>query len=296
MKRGVLASVFASAAFAMIYYIVTLMQPLTAQDIFAWRMTLTGPMVSVMAYLAHDWPEIRAALADVRRRPGVLVVHVVNAANVAGQMWVFMWAPLNGKALEASLGYFLMPLVMVIVGRVMYREPMSALRITATVCAMAGVGHELISVGTVSWLMLYIAFGFPLIFMLRRAFKTTGQGGSWIELNLIFLFALGLLVRSDFTADVLTPALVGWILLLGAISATSMTAYYAASRLLPFSLFGLLGYLEPVLLVLVAFVLGETLERRELLTYVPIWIAVMLLVIEGSRASVLQRRAMRADA
>lgn len=283
MTRGILASIFASAMFGAMYYIVTLMEPLTAQEIFAWRMTLTGPMVGVLLTISRDWPEVFAALRDIRRRPGVLLVHLFNAANVAAQMWVFMWAPLHGKALEASLGYFLMPLVMVLIGRVIYREPMSRWQIAATVLAAIGVAHELWRVGTVSWIVLFIALGFPIIFVARRAFRTSGQGGSWIELNLIFVFALGLLVRADFTWDVLTPRLVGLIALIAVISATSMLAYYAASRMLPFSLFGLLGYLEPVLLVVVAFVLGETLDRSELFTYTPIWAAVLLLVIEGVR-------------
>ena len=281
MARGILASIFASAMFGAIYFLVTLMQPLTAQDIFAWRMTLTGPMVCVLISITKDWPQVRAALRDVRRRPGVMLVHLVNAANVAGQMWVFMWAPLHGKALEASLAYFLMPLVMVVIGRFIYKDPMSKWQVAATLLAAAGVAHEFLRVGSVSWIVPFIAVGFPLLFVMRRAFNTSGQGGNWIELNLIFVFALGLLIRSGFNLDVINWELSGWIMLLAIISATSMMAYYAASRLLPFSLFGLLGYLEPVLLVVVAFILGESLDRSEVLTYLPIWLAVGLLVVEG---------------
>lgn len=282
--RGILASVFASAMFGTMYFMVTLMQPLSAQDVFAWRMTLTGPIVGILVTITKDWPQIIAALRDIRRRPGVMLIHLLNAANVAGQMWVFLWAPLHGKALEASLGYFLMPLVMVLIGRFVYRESMSRWQIAATLLAGFGVTHELWRVGTVSWIVPYIAIGFPLIFILRRSFKTSGQGGAWIELNLIFVFALTLLFRADFHHTILTPKLIGLILLISIISATSMLAYYAASRLLPFSLFGLLGYLEPVLLVIVAFLLGESLEPSELLTYGPIWIAVILLVVEGAHS------------
>lgn len=276
--------------FGTMYYMVTLMHPLTAQDVFAWRMTLTAPLVCVLITLTRDWPQVAASLRDVRRRPGVLIIHLINAANVAGQMWVFLWAPLHGKALEASLGYFLMPLVMVVIGRIFYRERMSSWQIAATALAALGVAHELWRVGSVSWLVLYIAIGFPLIFVLRRSFRTSGQGGAWIELNLIFVFALGLLIRADFHHTILTPALIGWIVLIAFISAVSMMAYWGASRWLPFSLFGLLSYLEPVLLVVVAFLLGESIGRSEWLTYGPIWIAVMLLVIEGDRTVDLRPR------
>lgn len=290
MKRGILASVFSSIMFAAMYYMVTVMQPLSAQDVFAWRMTLTAPIVTALIVLTKDWPQVVAALRDIRRRPGVLFIHIVNAANVAGQMWVFLWAPLHGKALEASVGYFLMPLVMVLIGRIFYRESMSRWQIAATLLAAVGVMHELIRVGNVSWLIAYIAIGFPLIFVLRKSFRTTGQGGAWIELNLIFVFALGLLIRSDFHVDILTPKLIWLILLIAIISAVSMLAYWGSSRWLPFSLFGLLSYLEPVLLVVVALILGETVSGPEYLTYGPIWIAVLLLVIEGAKTLDLRPR------
>ena len=279
--------------FGAMYFMVTLMEPLTAQEIFAARMVLTGPMVCVVITFLREWPLVRSALSDIWRRPTLVLVYLVNVANVAGQLWLFMWAPLHGKALEASLGYFLMPLVMVLIGRVVYREPMSSWQITATVLAGIGVGHELWRVGTFSWIVLFIALGFPALFVIRRAFGTAGQGGAMIELNLLFVFAAGLLVRDGFPFAALTPKLTGMILLIATISAGSMLAYYAASRLLPFSLFGLLGYLEPVLLAIVAFVLGETLQRSELFTYVPIWAAVIVLILEGLR-SVARRSRTRA--
>lgn len=65
--------------------------------------------------------------------------------------------------------------------------------------------------------------------------------------------------------------------------------YILASRLLPFSLFGLLSYVEPVLLVIVALLLGETINANQWLTYIPIWLAVMLLVLEGAH-HLLRRR------
>ncbi|MNV76975.1 hypothetical protein D3C71_1703630 [compost metagenome] len=78
--------------------------------------------------------------------------------------------------------------------------------------------------------------------------------------------------------------------LLGIISALALVCYILASRLLPFSLFGLLSYVEPVLLVIVALLLGETINANQWLTYIPIWLAVMLLVLEGARHLLRRRR------
>jgi chloramphenicol-sensitive protein RarD len=82
-----------------------------------------------------------------------------------------------------------------------------------------------------------------------------------------------------------------WLIpLLGAISASALIAYVLASRMLPFSLFGLLSYVEPVLLVGVALLLGETIGPDQWLTYLPIWAAVLVLVLEGFKHLLRQRR------
>jgi chloramphenicol-sensitive protein RarD len=69
-----------------------------------------------------------------------------------------------------------------------------------------------------------------------------------------------------------------------------MVSYILASRLLAFSVFGLLSYVEPVLLVGVALLLGESIGRDEWMTYLPIWLAVMVLVVEGAKHVMTQRR------
>jgi chloramphenicol-sensitive protein RarD len=74
------------------------------------------------------------------------------------------------------------------------------------------------------------------------------------------------------------------------ISALALVTYVMASRLLAFSLFGLLSYVEPVLLVAVALILGESIAPDQWLTYLPIWLAVVVLVLEGVRHLLRQRR------
>jgi chloramphenicol-sensitive protein RarD len=82
-----------------------------------------------------------------------------------------------------------------------------------------------------------------------------------------------------------------WLIpLLGLISASALVVYIIASRLLPFSLFGLLSYVEPVLLLAVALLLGESIKSGEWLTYIPIWLAVVVLVFEGFKHLTRQRR------
>ncbi|MNE56860.1 hypothetical protein D3C80_1517960 [compost metagenome] len=148
--------------------------------------------------------------------------------------------------------------------------------------------------GGVSWTTLVVALGYPVYFILRRRFGTDNLGGLWCELTLMLpvaaWFAFG--GNGPLAALSISPALYWQVPLLGIISAAALVCYILASRLLPFSLFGLLSYVEPVLLVIVALLLGESIGRDEWLTYIPIWLAVLLLVSEGARHLVRRRRAL----
>jgi chloramphenicol-sensitive protein RarD len=90
------------------------------------------------------------------------------------------------------------------------------------------------------------------------------------------------------------PHLIIAVIGLGFLSALGLGSYMLASRYLPFVIFGLLSYLEPVLLAFASIVLGERVETGEWLTYIPIWIAVLLLVIEGTIHIIKQKHKQRA--
>jgi len=228
----------------------------------------------------------------VRQTP-VLLLGMVGTSWLMGvQLWLFLWAPLHGRSLEVSMGYFLLPLAMVLTGRLVYGERLSRLQKVAVGCAALGVGHELYQNGSFAWETMLVMIGYPIYFVLRRRCRTDHLGGLWCDMCLLLPWALYFVIQGPLsTADLLGhPGLYGLIPLLGAISASALIAYVLASRLLPFSLFGLLSYVEPVLLVGVALLLGESIGPDQWLTYLPIWAAVLVLVLEGFKHLMRQRR------
>jgi len=294
MSIGVVLSVTASVLFGGLYYFSTLLAPLDGEQIFGWRMLLTFPFVTLFMLLGGYWSLARELAARIRRRPVLLLVQLLSALLVGLQLWLFMWAPVNGRALEVSLGYFLLPLSMVLAGYLVFREHPSRLQQLAIVCAMLGVGHALLQAGTVAWETLLVALGYPAYFILRRATGTDNLGGFWFDM-LLLLPVAAWFAWAGGTAPGLFgefPRLYPLVALLGAFSAMALVAYILASRLLTFTLFGLLGYVEPVLLVVVALLLGESIAPDEWLTYIPIWLAVGVLVFEGLRHLRRSRRAL----
>lgn len=198
-------------------------------------------------------------------------------------MAVYVGSP-HGQGLEVSLGYFLLPLVMLLIGRYVYQERLTIIQKLAAFSAAVGVIHEIYQVGGISWATLLVALGFPPYFVLRKKLKTAHLGGLWFDILLTFPVALYIATGHGSVGALFTdfPKLYLLLPLLAVISAAAFMSYTVASKLLPLSLFGLLGYVEPVLMVAVALTLGERISDEQWLTYLPIWIAVALLALNGA--------------
>ncbi|WP_322999316.1 EamA family transporter RarD [Castellaniella sp.] len=284
MKQGIVLSVASSALFATMYFYATLMQPFDGDIVFAWRVLMGLPMMALVVHRARGWGALRAT-AQRFTRGRFLAAMVLCSALLGVQLWLFVWAPLHGYALDVSMGYFLLPLVMVLAGRLVYRERLSRWQAWAVAFALLGVGHEWWRLGSVSWATALVALGYPPYFMLRRRLQVDALSSLWFDM--LFLLPVAVLVLQSQAVEAARifadhPRLLLQVPLLGLLSVVSLSMYLAASRLLPMGLFGLLSYVEPVLLFWVAFLLmGEPVAPSQWLTYGPIWLAVGLIAAEG---------------
>jgi len=289
MSQGVVLSVLASVLFACVYYFSAVLYPLQGAELFAWRIVLALPALALVIHHAQRWPEVLAVGKRLVTDPRFLLLTLASAALFGTQLWLFVWAPLNKKALDVSMGYFLLPLCMVLVGQLFYKERLSAWQWCAVALAASGVLHELWRTHSFSWATALVALGYPPYFMLRRYLQVGTLVSLWFDfcvllLPSIYIFAVyGLAGGSNFNLVFEQPRLLWQVPFFGLFSAVALLFYIAASRQLPLGLFGLLGYVEPVLLFWVAFLLlGEPIQASQWWTYIPIWGAVALLVLEGA--------------
>lgn len=282
---GVASSLGASLLFATLYYYTSLLEPLTGQQIYGWRILLTAPCLAVLLIGLRRWGEVREILVRIPTEPRLWLALPLSSALVGVQLWLFMWAPINGHGLDVSLGYFLLPLTLVLTGRLVFGEAISRLQHLACVLAAVGVANELLLASSLSWPVLAVALGYPCYFILRRRMNTASLGGLWLDLVISLPVAATLaLGNSDTLQQVLaSPRLQLLIFGLGALSALALALMIVATRL-NLALFGLLSYVEPVLLVVVSLLLGESIAPKQWLTYGAIWLAILVLVFEGLRA------------
>lgn len=286
MRQGVAFSVGASFLFAVIYYYATILTPLSGEAIFAWRIVLGLPALAIVISQLKRWPEVIAIAQRMVTDLRFFCFLLLSALLFGTQTWLFVWAPLHQKALDVSLGYFLLPLIMVLVGRVFYKEHLSWVQRFAVGFAALGVVHEFWQIGSFSWATALVAFGYPPYFMLRRYLRIGAITSLWFDFSFLLMPVLYVLLSQDISVSsqfLQAPRLFWQVPLFGIISSIALVGYLSASRMLPLGLFGLLGYVEPILLFWVAFLLlGEPISAQEWWTYIPIWVAVGLLAAEGA--------------
>ena len=290
--RGVALSVCSSVLFALIPAYVQQLAPLDGVQVFAQRVLWSIPAILLLVALTRQWTTLAAVLGRLRREPLLLLAAPVAALLIGVQWGLFVWAPLAGYMLDVSLGYFLLPLVMVLAGRLFYGERLRPLLKVAVVCATLGVLHELWRTQAFSWVTLVTALGYPPYFMLRRWMRMDALSGFILEMLMLAPIAIWMIIVWG-PADVVerAPQLGWWLPGLGLLGTLAFAGMMASSRLLPLGLFGILSYVEPVLLFAVSLLyLGEQFDAGQWLTYLPIWLAVLLVAWDSVRLLIKQRR------
>ena len=292
MYKGIALSVLASVVFGVLYIFTPFLQPLDSEQTFAWRMLSTLPFLTAFMWWSGDLKYVSDIFKRIVKQPSILIWLIISSFLCTTQLWLFLWGPINGRGLQVSLGYFLLPLVMVLVGCVLYKEKLSKWQMAAVAFAVLGVSHEIWRIGSIAWETVYVALAYPIYFFLRRKFSTDHLGGFWWDLFLILPVAiyLGFMYSDSLPLFATSLHLILAVIGLGVLSALGLGSYILASRYLPFVVFGLLSYLEPVLLAFASMALGERVESGEWLTYIPIWLAVFILIAEGVWHILQQRK------
>ncbi|MDO4441483.1 MAG: EamA family transporter RarD [Moraxella sp.] len=281
---GVALAIFANVLFGVLYSYGKWLSPLTGTSVFLWRMVMILACLLIFLVLSG---QIKGIISDLKAVRGIKawLWLLLPTPIFASQLWLFMWAPLNQQGVQTAMGYFLFPLTMVLFGCVFFKEKLTKIQWLAVALAAAGVVMEIVRTGELSWATFWVCATYPIYYVMRRVQKIRAVTGLFVDAMLIAPFCLAYLVMYD----VQTMSMVlqdGWLLLkvagLGVVSILALQSHLEANRLLPVSLFGLVGYLEPALLFLLAVtVLGGTFTMDMLTSYGLIWAGILCLVVQG---------------
>ena len=285
MLKGVLFSLTASLLFGCLYYLAIHLRPLVGESVFGIRMVLTLPCLFLALLLFKKWNEFSLFLQRLKREPKLFLVIFITSVIVGGQMWLFLWAPNSGKAIEVSMGYLLMPIVMVAFGKIVYKEPLSRNKWLAIIFAFIGVVSNIILAGKLSLESVFVCTGYPIYFYLRRKFGLSHLHSFIFEIAFLIPVAIYFISKIDMQAvQQVNPHIYIFIALLGIISGAALISYTLASTILSFNLLGLLGYVEPCVMLLISFLIGEKLNPDAYILMSCLLIAILLLILDGIQA------------
>lgn len=282
MIKGILLSLSASVLFGYLYYFSTLLQPLSGEDIFGFRIIFTLPFVISAVFLFKQKQALLHYFQRIKQKPLLILGFLFNSAMMGIQIWLFLWAPNNGSALSVSFGYLLLPLVMVLTGRIIFKEHISRIKFFAVVIAAIGVFSNIILKGGLSWEALLVSVGYSTYFATRKILKINDLAGFCIEMSLLLPVCIYFALQVDLNAvQQVNPNILWLLVLLGLISGVALNTYIVASSLLPINVLGLLGYAEPIMMLFVSFLIGEQLDSETIPLFICLMISMLLFMSEG---------------
>jgi chloramphenicol-sensitive protein RarD len=211
----------------------------------------------------------------------VLLQLACSAALIAVNWWVYIWAVTNGKIVESSLGYFINPLVSVMLGVVFFRERLHPRQWLAVAIAGAGVAYLTIQAGAPPWIALALAFSFGLYGLVRKVAVIDAPRG--LALESLWLLAPAIVVltmmhaRGDGHFGGQSARIDLLLLATGPLTAAPLLLFALGARRIPLSLIGILQYIAPTLQFLTGVLLyGEPFTRVQAIGFGLIWAALAL--------------------
>lgn len=290
---------FALAAFGLwganpIYF--KLVDHLSIAEVIAHRVLWTVVMLAILLTIAKHWLVVGRALRDRQ----TLAMLLLSTSLITINWFTYIWAIGAERVLETSLGYFINPLVNVLLGVLVLRERLSPLQAAAVALAAIGVLNLSVRADGFPWVALTLAFTFGFYGLIRKTVRVGSADGLFIETSLmlpvaaIYLLFLAQTGGGHFLAGSWSDTLL--LLAAGLVTATPLLCFTSAARRLRLSTIGMFQYLAPSCQFLLAiFAFGEPFSEPHLVTFLCIWLALAIFSFD-SLNSVRRTRAASAPA
>ena len=296
MNSGVIYAALAYTAWGLLPIFFKQLSHVSAFEVVAHRMVWALLFLLCVLLLLKRWSWLR----DLTRQPKVLLSFGVSALLLSVNWSVYVWAVQNAHVIDASLGYFILPLVNVAFGYIFLKERPRRVQWLALALAATGVLWLTLQAGRLPWIALLLAATFGIYGLLRKLAPLGALEGLTLETLLLSPFALGMLAwwawhgqGALVQADAQTMA---WLLLAGPLTAIPLLLFAAGARRIPMATLGILQYISPSLQLLVGvWLYEEVLAPVRAIGFCLIWVALVVYSVDswwsGRRSA--QRRLLR---
>lgn len=290
-RTGLLAGLIAYALWGVLPLYFVLLKHISPIEVVAHRVVWSVGFLTLLLAVYRMFP----ALLNALRRPRIVGALAISAVLIATNWLIYIWAVATDHVVAASLGYFLNPLVVVMMGTLLLKEPLRRGQLLAVL--VAAIGVALLAMGELQtlWISLSLATTFAIYGLVRKLTPVPSAVGLMIETLLLTLPSLLALVWISqhgglgIGRDVPTTVL---LIALGAITSVPLLLFAVAARALPMVTMGLMQYIAPTMQFLSGvFILGEHLSPERWASFLLIWTALALFVWDSMRGARARRRA-----
>lgn len=282
MNRGLVFAALAYAVWGLFPIYFKQVAHVPAVEVVLHRTVWSLLFVLGVLLVLKRWAWMRALL----RQPKVLAAFALSALLLSSNWLVYVWAVQNQHVLDASLGYFILPLVNVALGYAFFAERPRPGQWLAVALAAAGVVWLTLQTGRLPWIALVLALTFGFYGLLRKVAVLGALEGLALETMMLAPLAMAVLVfwgtqgqGVAVQGDVTTLA---WLLFAGPMTAVPLLLFAAGARRIPMMTLGILQYIAPTLqFALGVWLFGEPLQPSRLIGFGLIWVALLVYSLEG---------------
>jgi chloramphenicol-sensitive protein RarD len=281
MKKGIWYAIGAYVFWGLFPVYWKVLGYVPALQLLGHRILWSFLLLFAVILVTRQWKVFRLTLT---RR--VLLIYLVAAVLIAINWLTYVWAIGAGFIIETSLGYFINPLLSVLLGVIFLRERLRPLQWISIGLAAAGVLYLTFGYGALPWIALTLAFSFGFYGLVKKTAPLGSLHGLTLETGILFLPAVGYLLFSEFTgrgaflhSDTVTD-----LMLFGAglVTTTPLLLFASAARRVPLTTMGVLQYINPTMQFLLGvLVFREPFNQHRLVGFGIVWAALVLYGVEG---------------
>ncbi len=271
---------FAVAAYVMWGFLplyMKLVSHIPAAEVVAHRVIWSLPIAAVVLIILRRTSDLQDAL----KSPRTLMMACVTAALISVNWCIYVWAISTGHAIDAALGYYINPLFSIFLGAVLLGERLSPAQLVAIALATGAVLVLTFDAGRIPWVALGLMLSWGFYALAKKSLPIGPNQGFLLEVLILILPALGyvaFLSHSGQSHFALAATLDTWLLVgCGAVTAIPLMIYANGAKLLRLSTIGILQYIAPTMIFLIAvFVFDEPFGRARMIAFPMIWLALVI--------------------
>lgn len=275
---GYALSAFLLWGLAPVYF--KLVASVSAFEVLAHRVVWSVVILAVVVQFQGGWQALRALDRNTLKQL------FFSSIFVSLNWLVFIWAVGQGRVLETSLGYFINPLITVLFGVVFLNETLRKWQVLAICLAFLGVSNQVVQLGYLPWVALALALSFASYGLMRKSIDIQPVQGLFVETVLLLPAALFYLAwlgyRDELVFGSLSTSMDGILIASGFMTTIPLLFFAAGARRLSLTVIGIVQYITPsITFFLAVFLYGESFSLAQLVSFVLIWLGLLVFTLEG---------------